>query len=747
MKKKLILLVALLCTAQSVNALSYVKEKDNICTETESYKIWKNLSDKEKENTIIPVRCKEFYTKNMNVTSSVGNAFNVDYKTATKFSLLDYNKVSPVSDQENTNMCWTFATTSAIESAYLIEQNKNINLSERHIDFNTLETLDDKTKNPFGNYSKTKDQGGNFFLSGAYLATGRGPIIETKLPWSTTTSTKANTLEQKIDYYVNEIDYLVNESCDAKTILAMKKNIVEYGAMGAVMYAESPTYISDDKTSYYYNGSNSINHAVTIIGWDDNYSKTKFKTTPAGDGAWLVKNTYPTRFGGTNNLPAGYHYISYYDTNICSTIMNVHNIETPSFDNRYTNNIHGYSGLIQTAYPTIYFKNIYTKTEKTAEQITKVNIFTSSVGDKYEIYFSAEDDFAKAVKIGEGTAIKEGYTTVNVNKTSITTDKYYIYLKYTSTYSIVDSGKTYYGFPVESFSSNSTGDMKWFYVDENKKIKGVSYYTNDPAQWIDTLSNTKVQFYSLINVFTTTKSENIKIGTVTKNPTDLNIEKGGYIYIPLTLDNISINDITLTITKDGLDTTNLFTITKDANGFKITLTDKVTAGSYTAKFTYQNTNATTSFTIEEKQNVQVSAISIIGKDEVSVGGTLNLTAEVSPSNATNKNVSWSVNNTRLASINQKGVLTGYKEGEVIVTVTAKDGSNIKVTKTIKVIDINKEEGNGETIVTPPATDTKSNDTTNPKTGLSNLTVTLLCGLFISITLFILSKKHNVFKKF
>ncbi|MDO4376061.1 MAG: C1 family peptidase, partial [bacterium] len=439
MKKKLILLVALLSTVQSVNALSYVKEKDNICTETESYKIWKNLSDKEKANTLMPVRCKEFYTKNMNVTSSVGNAFNVDYKTATKFSLLDYNKVSPVSDQEDSSMCWTFATTSAIESAYLIEQNKTINLSERHIDFNTLATLDDNTTNPFGYYNKKKDTGGTYYQSGTYLASGRGPIIETKLPWSTTTSSKANTFNQKIDYYVNEIDYLSDESCSSEIILAMKKNIVEYGAMGAVMYAESPTYISDDKTSYYYNGSKSINHAVTIVGWDDNYSKTNFKTTPAGNGAWLVKNTYPTRFGGTNNLPAGYHYISYYDSKICNFTMNVHKIEEPAFDNSYTNNIHGFNNYVGIDKPTMYFKNVYTRTNKTSEQITKVNIYTGTTGDKYEIYFSGEDDFTKAVKIGEGTAVKEGYTTINVNKTSITTDKYYIYLKYTSIYKVTDS--------------------------------------------------------------------------------------------------------------------------------------------------------------------------------------------------------------------------------------------------------------------------------------------------------------------
>lgn len=206
MKKKIVLIIALLCTILNVNALSYVKEEDNLCTETESYKKWKSLSEKERQNTIMPVKCKEFYTSNIKVNETAGNSFNVDYKTQRKFSLLNYNKVSPVNDQGNSNMCWTFATTSVIESSMLIEQNKQINLSERHIDFNSISTLDDGTKNPFGYYSKTKDTGGNFYQVGAYLASGRGPVIETKLPWSTTTSSKSNTLNQANDYYINEID-------------------------------------------------------------------------------------------------------------------------------------------------------------------------------------------------------------------------------------------------------------------------------------------------------------------------------------------------------------------------------------------------------------------------------------------------------------------------------------------------------------------------------------------------------------
>lgn len=746
MKKKIVLIIALLSITSNVQALSYIKAENNLCTETENYKKWKLLSPTERQNTIMPVKCEEFYTTNKDLSTSVGNTFNVDYKTLRKFSLLDYGKVSKAHDQEKTNMCWTFATTSTIESSLLIEQNKEVDLSEKHIDYSTIYTLDDGTKNPFGYYSKTKDVGGNYYLSGAYLSAGRGPILETKLPWSTSTSSKSNTLNQKSDYYVNEIDYISSKSCDANTILAIKKNLTQYGAMGAQIYAETPTYVSNDKLSYYYNGNNTINHALTIVGWDDDYSASNFKTTPKGNGAWLTKDTYPTIFTGNSTIPAGYHYVSYYDTNICTNLMSAYKVETTSFDNKYTNNIHGFSGNIATTdASSIIFKNIYTKQNNASEKLSKVNIFTGYPGDKYEIYYSDVDDYSKAVKIGEGTATKEGYTSINISKNiSITSEKFYIYLKYTTTYTEVDNGKTYHVFPVETFASSSTAEDKWYYVAN--KPSGVSYYSIDSTSWIDTTTNNSLQFYPVMSAFTKNETENIEIKNTTKNPIDLNIQNGGYVYITLNLTNVNINDLSLKITKNNTDVTNKFTITKDTNGFKITLTDKVTAGTYEVTISSANASTKTTFTIEDKKDVLVTNINIVGKDEISVAGTLNLSVEITPTNATNKNIYWSVNNVRVATINQSGILTGLKEGEVIVTASAKDGSGIKATKTIKIIDINKEEGNGETIISGDVNQNQ-NSTENPKTGISNLTAVLLSCLFITVTLFILSKKHNVFKKF
>ncbi|NDP19565.1 MAG: T9SS type A sorting domain-containing protein [Paludibacter sp.] len=59
---------------------------------------------------------------------------------------------------------------------------------------------------------------------------------------------------------------------------------------------------------------------------------------------------------------------------------------------------------------------------------------------------------------------------------------------------------------------------------------------------------------------------------------------------------------------------------------------------------------------------------------VIVGATATLTATVAPSNATNKTVSWSSNNTSVATVNSSGVVTGIAAGLATITVTTQDGS-------------------------------------------------------------------------
>ena len=99
-----------------------------------------------------------------------------------------------------------------------------------------------------------------------------------------------------------------------------------------------------------------------------------------------------------------------------------------------------------------------------------------------------------------------------------------------------------------------------------------------------------------------------------------------------------------------------------------------TATTTTLSYTVGGQSCTVSV-ISASANVLVSGITVAGASSVQSTQTSTYTATVSPSNATNKNVTWSViNGTGTATITSAGVLTGGTAGTVTVRATAQDGS-------------------------------------------------------------------------
>ena len=72
------------------------------------------------------------------------------------------------------------------------------------------------------------------------------------------------------------------------------------------------------------------------------------------------------------------------------------------------------------------------------------------------------------------------------------------------------------------------------------------------------------------------------------------------------------------------------------------------------------------------------------------GGSETLTATITPSNATNKNVTWSSNNTTVATVDNSGTVTAVGAGTAQITVTTEDGNKTAtcaVTVTAKTYSI------------------------------------------------------------
>ena len=86
--------------------------------------------------------------------------------------------------------------------------------------------------------------------------------------------------------------------------------------------------------------------------------------------------------------------------------------------------------------------------------------------------------------------------------------------------------------------------------------------------------------------------------------------------------------------------------------------------------------------------VRVKSVKITGGNvSILVGDSITLKATVTPSNATNKGVTWSTSNKAIATVSSTGVVKGLKAGKVTITATSKDNKKIKATCEIEVASV------------------------------------------------------------
>ena len=84
--------------------------------------------------------------------------------------------------------------------------------------------------------------------------------------------------------------------------------------------------------------------------------------------------------------------------------------------------------------------------------------------------------------------------------------------------------------------------------------------------------------------------------------------------------------------------------------------------------------------------IQTIRVTSTSKDTLFVGEKLQMSTSILPDNATIKNVTWSISNTSIATIDTLGKLTAKASGKITVTTTAWDGSKVTGTKEIVVIN-------------------------------------------------------------
>ncbi len=308
------------------------------------------------------------------------------------YDLRTTGKLTPVKNQSPYGTCWSFATYGSLESSLLPGENWNFS--------------EDNMVNGHGFYSDPEgpyNHGGNYDMSTAYLVRWSGPINESDDPYPTP-GLPSGLLVQK---HVQEVLSYPGRSSPLSND-AIKSAVMTYGAVGTYMMWDS-SYYNSTYYAYFYSGGAISNHAVTIVGWDDNFPASRFNGTPPGNGAYIVRNSWGTSWG-----EGGYFYVSYYDTWLGEEITIFNNAEsTSNYHAIYQYDPLGWTASFGYNSNTAWFANIFRA--QSNESLAAIGFYTARPNSNFELFVYDSfngSSFAGLRGSKSGTISSPGYHTV-----------------------------------------------------------------------------------------------------------------------------------------------------------------------------------------------------------------------------------------------------------------------------------------------------------------------------------------------
>jgi C1A family cysteine protease len=319
------------------------------------------------------------------------------------YDLRNAGRVTPVRNQYQFNVCWVFASLASLESSLLPADPQD--LSEDNLAVAAGTEFDTGLYNP-----------GNYCMTTAELARWNGPVTESAEPYGSGTFVSGLTPlahVQNVLFLPDRTGY----TGDANETI--KWAVETYGAVYSGIYADTgmsssstSAYYDPATSAYYYNGASGADHAVDIVGWDDDYDPANFSSTPSDKGAFIVRNSWGSSWGD-----GGYFYVSYDDVQIGkgmavftgdSTTTYAQNL---GYDRLGLTDKYGFTDSYGNPSDTAWMAAAFTTKGDTP--LEAASFYAQSPGTTYDIYAASDlNDKSTWTELASGTISVPGYRTL-----------------------------------------------------------------------------------------------------------------------------------------------------------------------------------------------------------------------------------------------------------------------------------------------------------------------------------------------
>lgn len=682
--------------------------------------------------------------------------------------------------------CWAYSALAAAESNLIKKgyADSSIDLSEMQLVY----FMNHVNVDPLGNYTKdTSDtdmtnidlfkKGGSSKAAVSFLSKWTGPVLEAQAPLIDTCTIPSSEYDAYYEQVNNTTlgqDLCANSSSwhfkgakfcdyDIDHIDSVKELITGYGGVSMAYYsADSERYTKffneGEDLSYYFPYKAAANHAVELVGWDDNYSASNFTNKPAGDGAWLMKNSWGTNYSEMHSgiHGSGYFWISYYDKTICEIIA----LEYDSKDT-YAN-MYAYDGSTGiglggsggTTYLNIYEAKAYGK--GSIEKIDGVMTYlAANMPYTLTIYVNPVVESGKLIRYsGKSEAISgcsdyEGFYTFDISDKNI-------YVPDGMTYGICietakakadngvapvgnsdgyqEAGQSYYGNSLYSLNDYATSEeykaagaavclrgltnkASGIVLSESVSLEtnSLSLKEGKTATVVvdevlpENTTNKTCSFYST-DESVATVDETGKVTAVGYGECDIVVSaydgmSSDTCHVTVYCTGLSLADQQLLVNRvctidpvykngyKGITSDQLTWDSSDPDTATVDSMGRVTAhatGTVTITASIKDPVLTSNRLVKASCKVTIGRMAESIKTDADTvtlyeGETHQITAEVLPSDTTDKGLTYSCIRESIAKVSATGLITAVSEGTTTVTLTAMDGSGITKDITVTVL--------------------------------------------------------------